>query len=80
MKTAPIKEMKKRADLEPLELRRTIKVLSQTEKVQRLPGHPLHNKLAAPTKNRLKRPETSGEHMKIFWIHRSMRKTTQTDR
>ena len=55
MKTTPIKEMEKRADLEPLELRRTFKVLSQTEKIWRLPGHPLHKKLAAPTKNRLKR-------------------------
>ena len=55
MKTMPIKEMEKRADLEPLELRRTFKVLTQTEKIRRLPGHPFHKKLAAPTKNRLKR-------------------------
>ena len=47
--------MEKRADLGPLELRRTFKVLSQTEKIRRLPGHPLHKKLAAPTKNKLKR-------------------------
>ena len=46
MKTTPIKEMEKRADLEPLELRRTFKVLTQTEKIRRLPGH----QLAAPTK------------------------------
>ena len=81
MKSTPIKEMEKRADLEPLELRRTFKVLTHTEKIRRLPGHPLHNKLAAPTNNRLKRhlpstvwPRTSGEHMKTFWKHRSMRK------
>ena len=55
MKTTPIKETEKRAYLEPLELRRTFKVLTQTEKVRRLPGHPLHKKLAAPNKNRLKR-------------------------
>ena len=55
MKITPIKEIEKRADLEPLELRRTFKVLTQTEKIRRLPGHPLHKKLAAPTKNRLKR-------------------------
>ena len=55
MKTTPIKEMEKRADLEPLELQRTFRVLTQTEKTRRLPGHPLHKKLAAPTKNRLKR-------------------------
>ena len=52
MKTTPIKEMEIRADLEPLELRRTFKVLTQTEKIRRLPGHPLHKKLAAPTKKR----------------------------
>ena len=55
MKTTPIKEMEKTADLEPLELRRTFKVLTQTEKIQRLLGHPLHKELAAPTKKRLKR-------------------------
>ena len=55
MKTTPINEMEKRADMEPLELRRTFKVLTQTETIQRLPGHPLHKMLAAPTKNRLKR-------------------------
>ena len=55
MKTTPIKEMEKRANLETLELRRTFQVLIQTEKIRRLPGHPLHKKLAAPTKNRLKK-------------------------
>ena len=55
MKTMPIREIEKRADLEPLELRRTFKVLTQTEMIRRLPNHPLHSKLAAPTKNRLKR-------------------------
>ena len=55
MKTTPIKEMEIRADLEPLKLRRTFKVLTQTEKIRRLTGHPLHKKLDAPTKNRLKR-------------------------
>ena len=55
MKITPIKEIEKRADLEPLELRRTFKVLTQPEKIRRLPGHPLHKKLAARTKNRLKR-------------------------
>ena len=54
MKTTPIKEMEKKADLESQELR-TFKVLTQTEQIRRLPGHPLHNKLAAPTKHRLKR-------------------------
>ena len=34
MKTMLIKEMEKRANLEPLELQRTFKVLNQTEKIQ----------------------------------------------
>ena len=55
VKTTPIKEMEKRAELEPLKLRRAFKVPTQTEKIRRLPGHLLHKKLAAPTKNRLKR-------------------------
>ena len=54
MKTT-LTKMEKRADLEPLELRRTFKVLTQTEKIRRRPGDPLHNKLAAPTKIRLNR-------------------------
>ena len=32
-----------------------IKVFSQIKKIRRLPGYPLHERLAAPTKNRLKR-------------------------
>ena len=55
MKTTPIKEMEKRVDLEPLELWRTFKVLTQMKKIRRLPGHLLHKKVAAPTKNRPKR-------------------------
>ena len=55
MKTTPIKEMEKRADLEPLELRKSLTVLTQTERAQRLHGHPLHNKLATSTKIRMKR-------------------------
>ena len=38
MKTTLIKEMERTADLEPLELLRTVKVLTQAEKILRLPG------------------------------------------
>ena len=55
MKSTPIKEMEKRTGIEPLENRRQFKILTQTEKLRRLPSHPMFNKLAAPTKNRLKR-------------------------
>ena len=55
MKTTPIRELEKTADLEPLETRREYKVLVQAEKVKRLQSHPLHTKLKSRTKNRLKR-------------------------
>jgi ribonuclease HI len=55
MKTTPITEMEKTADLEPLETRREYKALVQSEKARRLPSHPLHTKLQNRTKNRLKR-------------------------
>ena len=58
VKTMLIKEMEKRADLKPLELQGTFKVLTQTEKIWRLPDHLLLNKLTAPTQNRLKRQKS----------------------
>ena len=62
MKTMPIKEVEKTADLEPLELRREFKGFTHTEKIQRLPAHLLHSKLAAATQNRLKtEPQLFGQ-------------------
>ena len=55
MKTTPISEMEKTADIQPLEKRREFKVLMQGEKSKRLPSHPIHNKLKAKTKNRLEK-------------------------
>jgi ribonuclease HI len=55
MKTTPIGELEKTADLQPLESRREYKALAQAEKSKRLPSHPLHDKLQKQTKNRLKR-------------------------
>ena len=55
MKSTPIAEMEKTASLQPLETRRQGKVLIQGEKMKRLQSHPLHCKLQALTKNRLKR-------------------------
>ena len=54
-KSTPIAEMEKTASLQPLETRRQEKVLIQGEKMKRLQSHPLHCKLQALTKNRLKR-------------------------
>ena len=68
-KSMPIKEMKKRADLEPLELQRTFKVFTQMEEIRRLLGHLLHNKLAAPTKNRLTRQSLNHLAMDLRRTH-----------
>ena len=55
MKSTPISELEKTAEVQPLEDRRQEKILIQGEKLKRLQSHPLHQKLQAPTKNRLKR-------------------------
>ena len=55
MKTTPVSEMEKTAKIKPLEDRRQEKLLIQGEKSRRLQNHPLHTKLQAGTKNRLKR-------------------------
>jgi hypothetical protein len=45
--------MEKTADLEPLEDRRSLKILTQCEKIRRLPTHPLHGELLAVIKSQL---------------------------
>ena len=52
METTPISEVIKTAGLLSLEERREEKLLCQSEKMKRLPSHPLHSKFEAPTKNR----------------------------
>ena len=59
IKTTPIPEMEKTANVQPLENRRLEKLLIQGEKTKRLKCHQLHDKLKAPTKNRLKRRSPS---------------------
>ena len=55
MKITPISEVERTAGLLSLEERREGKLLRQSEKMKRLPSHPLHFKFEAPTNNRLKR-------------------------
>ena len=55
MKTTPISEMERTAGLLSLEERGEEKLLRQSEKMKRLPSHPLHIKFEANTKNRHKR-------------------------
>jgi ribonuclease HI len=55
MKTTPIAEMEKMTGLLSLQERRDEKLLRQSEKMKRLPTHPLHSRLQDLTKNRIKR-------------------------
>ena len=55
MKTTPIDEMEKTANIQLLETRRQAKILIQGEQIKRLQAHPLHNKLQSLTKNHRKR-------------------------
>nr|KAG5705581.1 hypothetical protein BaRGS_034779 [Batillaria attramentaria] len=62
MRSTPIHEMTKTANVEPLGRRRDLKVLIQGEKIRRLPSHPLHQRLQQPTKNRLKRQSLNHQY------------------
>ena len=73
MKTTPVHDMeKKTANVEPLERRRSLKILIQEEKLRRLPSHPLHTNLAQPTKNRLKRQSLNHQYKELSRTHRDI--------
>ena len=72
MKTTPVHDMKKTANVEPLERRRSLKILLQGEKLRRLPSHPLHTNLAQPTKNRLKRQSLNHQHKELSRTHQDI--------
>ena len=55
VRSTPIQQMEKTADLQPLECRHEYKAAIQREKLKRLTSHPLHQKLQHGAKNRLKR-------------------------
>ena len=55
MRTTPISELKRTVGLMSWGERREEKFLRQSEKMKRLPSHPLRSMFEAPTKNRLKR-------------------------
>ena len=60
---------KKTAKVEPLERRRSPKILIQGEKLGRLPSHPLHTNLAQPTKNRLKLQSLNHQYKELSRTH-----------
>ena len=55
MRSTPLQQMEKTADLQPLEWRCEYKAAIQGEKLKRLTSHPLHQKLQHGSKNCLKR-------------------------
>ena len=72
MKTTPVHYMEKTANVEPLERRRSLKILIQGEKLRRLPSHPLHTNLAQPTKNRLKRQSLNHQYKELSRTHQDI--------
>ena len=55
MKSTPIQELETITELQPLADRRDTKLLTQAAKFKRLQDHPMKNRLAQPTKGRLRR-------------------------
>ena len=72
MRSTPIRDMEKTANVEPLERRRDLKVLMQGEKLRRLPSHHLHHRLEQPTKNRLKRQSLNHQYKALRAEHRDV--------
>ena len=64
--------MEKTVNVEPLERRRSLKILIQGEKLRRLPSHPLHTNLAQPTKNRLKRQSLNHQYKELSRSHQDI--------
>ncbi|GFR92518.1 LOW QUALITY PROTEIN: reverse transcriptase-like protein [Elysia marginata] len=64
IKSTPIKELHKQAEMDTLENRREQRTLTLYEKSKRNPTHPLHNILREKTKNRLKSRKSPNHVMK----------------
>lgn len=76
LRSIPVKEMEKTADVETLGLHRQFKTLIQFEMLKWLPVHPLHKKCEEITKNRLVRK--SQNHL-IWVIYRKYANLLETD-
>ena len=72
MKTTPVHDMEKTANVDPLERRRSLKILIQGEKLRRLPSHSLHTNLAQPTKNRLKHQSLNHQYKELSRTHQDI--------
>ena len=73
MKSTTVHVMEKTpANVEPLERRRSLKILIQGEKLRRLPSYPLHTNLEQPTKIRLKRQSLNHQCKELSRTHQDI--------
>ena len=73
MKSTHVHDMKKKkANIEPLERRRSLKILIQGEKLRRLPSNSLHTNLAQPTKNRPKHQSLDHQYKELSRKHQDI--------
>ena len=72
MKTTPVYDIGKTANVAPLERRRSLKILIQVEKLRRLHSHPLHTNLAQPIKNHLKRRSLNHQYKELSRTHQGI--------
>ena len=72
LKTTPVHDMEKTANVELLERRRSLKILIQGEKLRRLPSHPLHTNLAQPTKNHPERQSLNHQYKELSRTHQDI--------
>ncbi|GFS06024.1 RNA-directed DNA polymerase from mobile element jockey [Elysia marginata] len=79
IKSTPIKELHKQAQMDTLENRREQRTLTLYEKSKRNPTHPLHNILREKTKNRLK-SRKSPKHVMKETFEENQDLLRQTDR
>ena len=80
LKTTPINTLESTTGLHSLDTRREEKVLTQHEKLQRLPCHPAHQQLQEQTKNRLKRGSFNHLAKQLARTHKDILPSTPEER
>ena len=79
MKTTPTQAMEKHISLHPLEERREEKVFTHSQKLMRMPTHPMHAKLQNQTKNRLKRASFNHLSKSLLRQHKDLLPSSQAE-
>ena len=80
LKTTPINALESTTGLPSLDTRREERVLTQHEKLQRLPSHPAHQLMQEHTKNRLKRSSFNHQAKKLMRTHSDILPSTPEER